>query len=79
LTAERPTLADGFAPTGAAAGVCHVAAVPDVAVSTCPLVGAVADDVLTVVVADFSAFAESMLPTIVFEKVCVAVQVGAML
>lgn len=37
-------------------GVCHVAAVQLVAVSTCPLVGAVAALTSTVVVADFRAF-----------------------
>jgi hypothetical protein len=76
FTAESPTLAVGFAPTGAAAGVCHVAAVLDVAVSTWPLVGAVADEVLTVVVADLIALDELIFPTIVFEKVCVPVHVG---
>ena len=37
------------------AGVCQVAEVEDVAVKTCPAVGAVADDTLIVVVADFKA------------------------
>ena len=41
------------------AGACHVAAVPLVAVNTCPVVGAVADDTFTVVVAELSAFAEA--------------------
>jgi len=36
-------------------GVCQVAAVPEVAVKTCPLVGAVAVETSTVVVADFKA------------------------
>jgi hypothetical protein len=43
------------APVGVALGLCHVAVVLDVAVSTCPEVGAVAAEVLTLVVADFSA------------------------
>lgn len=38
-------------------GVCHVAVVPLVAVSTCPEVGAVAALTETVVVADFNASA----------------------
>lgn len=36
-------------------GVCHVAAVPLVAVKTCPEVGAVADETFTIVVADARA------------------------
>lgn len=40
-----------------AEGVCQVAAVPEVAVSTCPEVGAVAALTLTVVVALFNASA----------------------
>lgn len=40
-----------------AAGVCHVAAVPLVAVSTCPVVGAVAAETSTSVVADLSNLA----------------------
>jgi hypothetical protein len=38
-------------------GVCQVAAVPDVAVSVCPVVGAVAAATFTTVVAEFSALA----------------------
>ena len=49
-----PPEANNHAPE-ADAGVCHVAAVPLVAVNTCPLVGAVAELTFTVVVADFKA------------------------
>ena len=45
-----------------AAGVCHVAVVLLVAVSTWPELGAVAALTLTVVVADFNAFAMSAVP-----------------
>lgn len=45
-----------------AEGVCQVAAVHEVAVRTCPEVGAVADDTFTVVVADLSASVEPEFP-----------------
>lgn len=45
-------------------GVCQVAVEPPVAVNTCPFVGAVAADTLTVVVADFNPFAMSAVPQV---------------
>lgn len=45
-------------------GVCHVAAVPEVAVSTCPVVGAVAALTATVVVAEFNPFAAVAAPAV---------------
>ena len=44
--------------------VCHVAVVPEVAVRTWPLLGAVAADTFTVVVAEFSAFAVAAVPAV---------------
>jgi hypothetical protein len=45
-------------------GVCHVAAVEPVAVNTCPFDGAVADDTLTTVVAEFSASVFADFPVV---------------
>jgi hypothetical protein len=45
-------------------GVCHVAAVPDVAVRTWPTVGAGAVNTSTVVVAEFNPSAESAADTV---------------
>jgi len=55
VTVVAVTAAGVVAPPLAA--VCHVAAVPDVAVNTWPTVGAAPTDVFTSVVALFSAFA----------------------
>jgi hypothetical protein len=45
-------------------GVCQVAAVPPVAVNTCPDVGAVAELTLTIVVAEFNASDFADLPVV---------------
>ena len=45
-------------------GVCQVAAVPEVAVSTCPTVGAVAEETLTTVVAEFKPSVLALLPVV---------------
>jgi len=67
IPAEASTVGFGYVPLRSppagpdggneVAGLCHAAAVPDVAVSTWPDVGAIAADVITLVLADFSAAA----------------------
>jgi hypothetical protein len=52
-----------------AAGVCQVAAVPEVAVKTCPSVGAVAAATLTTVVAELRASVLALLPVVSWFKV----------
>jgi hypothetical protein len=46
------------------AGVCQVAAVPLVAVNTCPLVGADEEETFTTVVAEFSALVLAAVPVV---------------
>ena len=72
LTAVLLAVALGFAPAGAAAGVCQLAAVPLVAVRTCPAPGAVAPLTTIVVVAEFSAFAVVAIPAVKLAAVPVA-------
>ena len=55
--------------TGEPIGVCQVAAVLLVAVRTCPAVGAVADEVLTTVVAELIAFAFAAVPVVFWFRV----------
>ena len=56
----------------AAAGVCQVAAVELVAVSTCPVVGAVAVETLTVVVAELRPFASFVCVVIsISDLICI--------
>ena len=54
------------------AGVCHVAAVPLVAVNICPTVGAGEDDTLTTVVAEFNALALAAVPVVSWFQVGIA-------
>ena len=54
------------------AGVCQVAAVPLVAVSICPTVGAADDDTLTTVVAEFSALVLAAVPVVSWFQVGIA-------
>jgi hypothetical protein len=58
--------------TPPAAGVCHVAAVPLVAVNICPTVGAGDDDTLTTVVAEFSALVLAAVPVVSWFQVGIA-------
>jgi hypothetical protein len=72
LTAVAPAVAVGFAPVGAAVGVAQFAAVPLVAVNTCPLVGAVEPLTATVVVAELRPLAAVAVPAVRLAAVPVA-------
>lgn len=55
-----------------------MAAVPPVAVRTCPLVGAVAEETFTIVVAEFSASVLALLPVVSWLKVGKEVRAAAL-